>query len=221
MSRPALKIELATTASRVAAALRAELLDGLYAPGTSLRDVDLATRTGVSRPTVREALAELARDGLVVHALNRGMEVASLDLEDVCDIYATRRVIERAGVVALTGRGERRVAELEAAVIRMGAAEHAGDRRATVEADVAFHAALVAVTGVQRLQRAHHAAMLELRLVLSVTDRAYADDDGQLESHQRLLAALRDGSARAGAQELERHLVEAQERVCSVLEASA
>jgi DNA-binding GntR family transcriptional regulator len=219
MSRPQLAIELRTTSSRVAEALRAELLDGAYAPGTPLREGDLSTRTGVSRPTVREALAELARDGLVVHSLHRGVEVARLEPADVHDLYATRRVIEQAGVAALTRARVRDVDALGEALDAMATAARAGDRRAVVAADAAFHAALARAAGVRRLERAHAGAMLELRLVLSVTDRVHADVAAQLVSHERLRDMLSGNSPREAARELERHLDAAERNVCAIVSA--
>ena len=96
-----LAIERLTTAERVAEALREQLLSGIYRPGTALRDAELSAHAGVSRTTVREALALLAREGLLTHSLHRGMEVTRLSPGDVRDIYATRRLIERAGLETL------------------------------------------------------------------------------------------------------------------------
>lgn len=58
-----LRIERRTTSSRVAEALRDELLNGAWPPGTPVRDAALAEHTGGSRPTAREAIAELVHDG--------------------------------------------------------------------------------------------------------------------------------------------------------------
>lgn len=216
--RPQLAIELRTTASRVAEALRAELLDGAYAPGAPLREAELSARTGVSRPTIREALAELARDGLVVHSLHRGMEVVRLEPADVRDVYGTRRAIEQAGLARLAGAGEApQLAALSAAVEAMARAAQARNRRAVVEADVAFHAALARACGLVRLERAHRAAMLELRLALSVADRADDDQATVLASHRRLHERIAAGPRREAARALDHHLREAEERVCAVL----
>lgn len=218
-----LPLERSSTASRVAAALREELLAGLHAPGTPMRDVELAARAGVSRPTMREALAELARDGLLVHALHRGMEVARLETADVRDIYAARLVIEQAGLARL--RAGSRAASATAfaplldAAAEMADAEDRADRRRTVEADARFHDLLALATGSTRLARAHAAAMLELRLVLSVTDRAHADVDRQAPAHRRLAMAMRDGTAPEARDALTTHLLQAQERVCAVIDA--
>ncbi len=222
MSLASLPVERSSTASRVAAALRDELLSGVHAPGTPMRDIELAARAEVSRPTMREALAELARDGLLVHALHRGMEVARLAPADVRDIYAARRVIEQAGLARMRGAartaGAAPFAALLDASADMAEAEGAGDRRRTVEADVRFHDVLAEATGSPRLARAHAAAMLELRLVLSVTDRVHADVDRQAPAHRELALVLRDGTAAEARAALTTHLRQAQDRVCAVID---
>ena len=211
-----LAIERLSTAERVAEALREQLLSGLFAPGVPMRDLELSARAGVSRTTMREALAQLAREGLLTHALHRGMEVTRLAPADVRDIYTTRRVLERAGIEALLARPSQGLAALEESVAAMAAAARRQDRRRVVDADVAFHAAVVGALGSRRLLAAHAGAMTELRLALSVTDRAYGDLDAERREHQGLLDLVREGQTGA-ADALDRHLTRAEAMVCAVL----
>ena len=214
-----LSIERLSTAERVADALREQLLSGAIAPGTPMRDIDLSARAGVSRTTVREALAVLAREGLLTHSLHRGVEVARLASADVRDIYAARRVIERAAVESLLAAPGGRLEELERAMHDMTEATARRDRRRVVEADVAFHTALVATLGIRRLRTAISGALMELRLVLSVTDRANDDLDDQLRQHRELLELLRERSPEA-VTALEEHLLHSVEMVCAAVEAT-
>jgi DNA-binding GntR family transcriptional regulator len=156
-----------------------------------MRDGDLSARAGVSRTTVREALAALAREGLLTHSLHRGLEVARLASAEVRDIYAMRWVIELAGAESLVAGSPVVLEELERAVHAMSEATALRDRRRVVAADVAFHTAIVAGLGVRRLQAALEGALMELRLVLSVTDRAHEDLDDHLRWHRQLLDLFR------------------------------
>ena len=47
--------------------LRQEIASGVLAPGTLLKDAELAARLGVSITPVREAITQLAAEGLVDH----------------------------------------------------------------------------------------------------------------------------------------------------------
>jgi len=190
----------------MAEVLREELLSGAYMPGTPLRELDLVEDRGVSFATAREALAELARDGLVVHTLHRGVEVARITPEEVADIYAARRVYEFAGLQTLVRRRPVDVSWLDAAAERMGEAAVQGDARALVEADLAFHLAIVAAAGSRRLTRAAQGALMELRLVLSVADRSRADHPALVADHQYLVEVFRGGHRREAVAALEDHL---------------
>jgi DNA-binding GntR family transcriptional regulator len=215
-----LAIERLTTAERVADALREELLSGAMLPGSPMRDGELSARAGVSRTTMREALALLAREGLLVHSLHRGMEVARLATADVRDIYATRHVIERAGAEAMLTGCPAAQDELVRSVTAMAEATSRHDRRRVVEADTRFHTAIAGASGSQRLQTAAAGALLELRLVLSVTDRATGDLDDQLHQHRTLLRLFQRQDL-AAVDALEEHLRIAEAMVCAAIEAVA
>ena len=82
----------------------------------------------------------------------------------------------------------------------MTEASNAGDGRAAVAADAAFHLAIVASTSSRRLRTAAEAALRELRIVLAVADRVSADLDDLAADHLGLLDALgpRAPAVRAG-----------------------
>jgi DNA-binding GntR family transcriptional regulator len=199
-----------SAASTIAADLREALLSGLFAPGTPLAPDDLAGRTGTDAATMREALLELERDGLVVHSLHRGPEVAHLTADELRDIYAARRVYEVAGLQAMLRGRPVDVSWLGAAVERMGEATIAGNERALVEADMAFHLAIVAAAGSRRLTRSAQGALMELRLVLSVADRAADDMPALVADHQYLVEVFRAGHVRESVAALEDHLARAE-----------
>jgi DNA-binding GntR family transcriptional regulator len=73
--------------------LRHELMMGRYPPGTLLQETALSTAIGISRTPVRDALARLEQDGLLVRA-PRGYRVRHRTPEDVLDIYEARIVLE-------------------------------------------------------------------------------------------------------------------------------
>jgi DNA-binding GntR family transcriptional regulator len=201
-----LPIRPVTSASSLAEILREELLSGEHAPGTPLGDADVVERAGVSAATARAALSELEHDGLVVHSLQRGVEVVRITPDDVRDIYAARRVYELAGLEVLLRRRPVDVSWLDAAIERMGEAAVSGSARALVEADLAFHLAIVAAAGSRRLTRAAQGALMELRLVLSVADRARDDLPALVADHQYLVEVFRSGHLREAVFALEDHL---------------
>jgi DNA-binding GntR family transcriptional regulator len=212
-----LPLRRGTAATSLAEVLREELLSGAYMPGTPLREADLVEDRAVSFSTAREALAELARDGLVVHSLQRGVEVSRITPDEVADIYAARRVFEVAGLNTLVRRRPVDVSWLEAAAERMGEAAVQGDGRALVEADLAFHLAIVAAAGSRRLTRSAQGALMELRLVLSVADRLGDDLPALVADHEFLVEIFRAGHLRESMAALEDHLARGEVLAASAL----
>ena len=67
---------------------------GAYPPGARLLETELADRFGVSRTPVREALRRLESQGVVTHEARKGAVVASLDYNQLGELYAVREVRE-------------------------------------------------------------------------------------------------------------------------------
>jgi DNA-binding GntR family transcriptional regulator len=80
--------------------LRTRILSGELPPGTALVQANLAKELGVSMTPVREALRNLATEGLVIMSTHRGATVTRLDIEDAKEIYRIRLQLEP-GAIAM------------------------------------------------------------------------------------------------------------------------
>ena len=78
----------------VAEQIRAAILDGRFKPGEWLRQERVAQDLGVSQMPVREALKELAAEGLIEHVPYRGARVVALSHQDIEDLYEHRAFLE-------------------------------------------------------------------------------------------------------------------------------
>jgi DNA-binding GntR family transcriptional regulator len=83
-----------TTHEYVRGVLRRAILNGELASGSRLVQAELAAMLEVSTTPVREALRDLATEGLVQFDPHRGAIVSELSSEDVHDIYAIRNLLE-------------------------------------------------------------------------------------------------------------------------------
>jgi DNA-binding GntR family transcriptional regulator len=211
-----LPLERTSPADSAVEALRDELLGGMYPPGTALLDAEVQARLGVSREIAREALGRLEREGLLVHSLHRGLEVVRISVDDVRDLYATRRTLELAGLDALVRRRPADGVWLQAAIQSMTEAANAGDGRAAVAADAAFHLAIVASTSSRRLRTAAEAALRELRIVLAVADRVSSDLDELAADHAGLMDALINAPPPSARAALLDHLRRGESRALAV-----
>lgn len=83
-----------TNAETVAAAVRAALVRGDYAPGQRLVEAELCTTYDASRATVREALRQLASDGLVELEPHKAARVRLVTLEEAIELAEVRMAVE-------------------------------------------------------------------------------------------------------------------------------
>lgn len=67
---------------------------GAYPPGARLVETELAEAFGFSRTPIREALGRLETQGVVAHDGRRGLVVASLDHDQLGELYEVRAVVE-------------------------------------------------------------------------------------------------------------------------------
>lgn len=108
--------------------IRGAILDGRLPPSAVLSQVHLARELGISRTPLREALRQLATEGLVTGDFNRRLRVTPLDLSDFDQIYACRIALEpiaiRSTLPLLDEDGR---SSLSASVDAMDAAIEAGD----------------------------------------------------------------------------------------------
>lgn len=79
---------------RAYAALRDEILEWQLAPGTVLAEVEQATRLGVSRTPLREALSRLSAEGLVESQVGRGLVVTAASVDSVVELFEVREALE-------------------------------------------------------------------------------------------------------------------------------
>jgi DNA-binding GntR family transcriptional regulator len=124
--------------------LSAEIVSGALPQGTRLVEVELATRFGVSRGPVREALRELARLGLAVDLPRRGSYVSSPTESELEEVYVARGVLETAAarIAISTARDD----EMKALQRRLGpveAAYESGDIVLAWQLDIDFHRAMI------------------------------------------------------------------------------
>lgn len=74
--------------------LREEILMSRFAPGERLVELQLAEQFGESRTTIRIALVELEKEGLVVRTTNRGATVRRISVGEAIQIAEARSALE-------------------------------------------------------------------------------------------------------------------------------
>jgi DNA-binding GntR family transcriptional regulator len=232
VSAPAVAPEPLTVpglADEIAYRLRTDILEGRLQLGAPLRHEQLATRFGVSRTPIREALHKLQATGLVELVPNRGAVVRTPARTELIEVYELRADLEGlACELACARASDGELDLLEDAQARLAAAiagfrpDGAGFDTAVADANGAFHGTI-------------HRAARNGRLIATIRDleqffprdsvwRAIADDPGTLhamnvDQHERIAAALRARRPARARRAMREHVAGAGRIVLAYLDA--
>jgi DNA-binding GntR family transcriptional regulator len=201
-----------STAERVSDILRSRIADGYFPPGTRLSEDSIGGALGVSRNTLREAFRLLTHERLLVHELNRGVFVRVLSVEDVEDIYRTRRLVECAVVRGL-GEPPYALERLAAAVTEGQLASVEDDWKGVGTANIHFHRELVALAGIARTDELMRSVFAELRLAFHLVDDPKALHEPYLQRNRLILQALQASDPAEAEKLLAVYLDDSLERV--------
>ncbi|TDD83339.1 GntR family transcriptional regulator [Actinomadura darangshiensis] len=141
---------------RVAEALRAAIVTGEMRPGVVYSAPAIADRFGVSATPVREAMIDLAGEGLIGVVRNKGFRITELSDRELDEITEVRALIEVPAVVHVARTG--RMADIRALRPLAAAIMTAARRRdviAYIEADHRFHLEPGDLSGTGELMRHH------------------------------------------------------------------
>jgi len=134
--------EGATVAERVFEAMQDAIVRGDVEPGAKITEAELASRYGVSRGPLREALRRLEGRRLVERIPHAGARVASLSFEQLIDIYRAREALEgmacRLAAERMSAAEIRALRELLAAHAELGEVR-TGRGYFQAEGDLDFH----------------------------------------------------------------------------------
>lgn len=92
---PVAKVTRSRLVDDVTDQLRELILNGEFAPGLQLRQIELSERLGISRTPLREAFRLLERDGPIrISNGNKRVEVVSFTAAEIIDLYEVREVLD-------------------------------------------------------------------------------------------------------------------------------
>jgi DNA-binding GntR family transcriptional regulator len=82
--------------------LRKDIIEGKYAPGDKISEVEVALQLNVSRSPVHSAVNELIGEGLLENTPNKPVRVRELSTKQILDIYEYRVLIENFSIKKIT-----------------------------------------------------------------------------------------------------------------------
>lgn len=194
--------------------VRKYLLDGSLAEGERLTEEAVATRLGISKSPVREALNRLETEGLIVISPRRGAFVRRFTLEETRDLYNVREVLETYAV-RVADISPRLVDELEQSVDRTREHLRNGDKLGHVDEDMRFHSLIAASTANSELmgllENVQHKSLLSRSRTFHLS--APATPAG----HTKILEALRRGDRAAAVEAMSEHITFTRDALLNVM----
>lgn len=205
--------------NRVYEMVRRDIMNCSIMPGAELREADLATRFGVSKSPVRDAMQKLEQEGLVEIEARRGHRVRPISIGDAEDMLELRLILEAGCVrkVAIIASDE----ELRA-LDRYRDADQSSIP-VFAEYNRMFHHHLGVLSRNRRLAE-------EMRRVMDLYDRLcmvslsalhHEGFDGPLRDHNEIIDALQARNGNAAARVLRRHVGKSQVQILRALERRA
>jgi len=187
--------------------LRNGIVVGTLEPGSLHSEQTIAARLGLSRTPIREALLQLANEGLVKFEPNRGVRVMPLNSEHLAHVLQFRAAIEGCGASRMAAtKNAQRIAKLDAELKRQRAIIKAGDRLLWVQANMDFHMVLA--------ECCENALMIEAfaplashtkRLGFRMNNRTQRMRES-LDEHSAIVDAIKRGDADRARTTAEEHL---------------
>ncbi|MFC3788991.1 GntR family transcriptional regulator [Paenibacillus sp. GCM10012307] len=172
--------------------LREAILNGHLAPGSRVKEMEVAEQMGVSRGPIREAIRQLEREGLLISYPYKETVVADLDAEEVRNILIPIRhhiewfVVQR----YLHEMDQKFFAAMQAIVDEMREAALNGENLRLVDLDIQFHQTILELANERTVLLTWQSIVNQIRLHFSKNLPYYQLDHFE-KDHQELLDAIR------------------------------
>ena len=192
----------------VVEALRDRILSGAIPPGERLVESRLSEELGVSRMPVREALRQLASEGLVTIEPRLGASVTSFSPEQVRELVEVRATLEGLNAKLAAQRHDaRQIAEMEKILEEGARLAAVGDPATLMQMNQRFHDALGSIAANSVLQEIMRSLRDRTALLFAPINRTRGEQNW--DEHAAILRAVIKGDAELAALLAMRHVYNA------------
>ena len=164
--------------------IREAIINGVFAPGERLMEIQMADEMGVSRTPVREAIRKLEMEGFVVMIPRRGTYVSNMSIRDINDVYEIRISLD----TLAAGLAAERISDEE--LVKVGNAIEENDMAKVVEADIEFHDVLYKASRNERLRNIINNLREQITVIRGVSMRYPGRLKDTQEEHRRLVESI-------------------------------
>lgn len=199
--------------------LREAILKGELEPGERLMEIQLASKLGVSRTPIREAIRMLEQEGLAITIPRKGAEVARMTLKDMEDVLEVREALdELAARIACDKITREQLITLKKTKEEFVKSVEEGDIKKLAEADVRFHDVIYNSTDNTKLITLLNnlrEQMYRYRIEYLKNPENY---QGLLKEHEEIVAALENRDKEMVTEAMHMHVANQALAVKDVIE---
>lgn len=203
-----------TLTEQVTVLIRDSILNGELKDGDRIIETEIASKMGISRSPIREALRQLASDGLVTLVPRHGAIVTALSPEDIDEVYLIRTKLEGlAARLAAEKIADREIQMLRNLVSDMKSAMASDRIDQAGKLNEEFHTAITAIAGKPRLAKLIGSLKDSTAFLRNRTLAVRGRVSTAFQEHERIFDAL----AKHNADDAEKYMVEHLENSRNVL----
>lgn len=200
------------------------ILAGKITPGEHLVEQKLADQLAVSRISVREAIRELSKDGLVELVPNSGAYVVEYSIRDIEEIYTLRAALESIAIEQLfrlpLKQRSIRLHKLEEIISVMRDLEMKEDRLQGSAIDTEFHRELMTLSGQGRALKMWEQMSAHIHIIVYHASQYFPSFDGFSNRHQVLMDLIISEEKDACINYLKKHIIEGGQKLIDTMDKS-
>ena len=191
--------------------LEGMILSGKIQPGERINESKLSNLLGVSRAPIREALRLLASNGILEIRANRGMFVRDIQIKEVEELYDIRAALDvLAGERAAERIDEEHIQVLDKWMQEMAVCVEVNDTDAYYRANIAFHAAIVEISGNANLLSIYEGVCKQMSLFRRISLSLPGQLRLSLQRHKKIVEAVKSKDSAKAANVMRNHTLEAK-----------
>jgi DNA-binding GntR family transcriptional regulator len=211
-----------TLGARVREQLRHAIMAGLFKPGEKLTLRAVAASLGVSLTPAREALFNLAAEGVLELGSNGSIYIPSLDQEKLHELVKVRVSLEAlATEQAVPKLTPAKILEISSFNDQLIEANQQHDYKRLIDLNWSFHFCLYEAAEMPFLVRMIESCWLRTGSYLNEIYPDFAKTDSGILNHIAILRALREGNAQAAAKAVVHDIEFSSQNLFQVLEKKA
>ncbi len=199
------RLRLVSAVDAVITAIEEDVFSLRFPSGSKITESDLVTRYGVSRNTIREAIAHLLANGILEKIANRGVHVKKIRYEDIEEIFRLRKPFELEAIRVI-GKMEFIPIALMRALERVEKLNFEADWQSYVDADMNFHSTLIESADSPRLSRLYASLSAEVKLCITQSSCYPFNHMTNPIKHRAIVEQLEKGCPDKAAELLSVHL---------------